>query len=284
MEYTFITGATGGIGKAFCRYYAKEGCNLFITGRSEEKLAALKEELLMLNDSISVKYLPADLTDRQSRDNLFAYTDNNEISVTRLVNVAGADIQKGFLSYTDDKVIFQIRVNVEATISLTHMFLERLDFGDTGNTKANRKNAGNKTSGKKKNLPEIITVSSLSGVSPMPYFQLYSATKACLTNFFKSLRVELKGKVNVTTVLPGGVYTRPDICDDIKGQGLWGKLSAKTPDFVVNKSVKGVRKNKKLVIPGFWNKSLYTLMKFVPENVKLKFIANRWKKQTKDAF
>lgn len=284
MEYTFITGATGGIGKAFCRYYAKEGRNLYITGRSEEKLAALKEELLMINDSISVKYLPADLTNRQSRDNLFTYADNNEISVTRLVNVAGADIQKGFLSYTDDKVIFQIRVNVEATISLTHMFLERLDFGDTGNTKANRKNAGNTTSGKKKNLPEIITVSSLSGVSPMPYFQLYSATKACLTNFFKSLRVELKGKVNVTTVLPGGVYTRPDICDDIKGQGLWGKLSAKTPDFVVNKSVKGVRKNKKLVIPGFWNKSLYTLMKFVPENVKLKFIANRWKKQTKDAF
>ena len=284
MEYTFITGATGGIGKAFCRYYAKEGRNLYITGRSEEKLAALKEELLMINDSISVKYLPADLTNRQSRDNLFTYADNNEISVTRLVNVAGADIQKGFLSYTDDKVIFQIRVNVEATISLTHMFLERLDFGDTGNTKANRKNAGNTTSGKKKNLPEIITVSSLSGVSPMPYFQLYSATKACLTNFFKSLRVELKGKVNVTTVLPGGVYTRPDICDDIKGQGLWGKLSAKTPDFVVNKSVKGVLKNKKLVIPGFWNKSLYTLMKFVPENVKLKFIANRWKKQTKDAF
>lgn len=284
MEYTFITGATGGIGKAFCRYYAREGCNLFITGRSEEKLTALKEELLMLNDSISVKYLPADLTDRQSRDNLFTYADNNEISVTRLVNVAGADIQKGFLSYTDDKVIFQIRVNVEATISLTHMFLERLDFGETGNTKANRKNIYNKTSGKKKNLPEIITVSSLSGVSPMPYFQLYSATKACLTNFFKSLRVELKGKVNVTTVLPGGVYTRPDICNDIKGQGLWGKLSAKTPDFVVNKSVKGVRKNKKLVIPGFWNKSLYTLMKFVPENVKLKFIANRWKKQTKDAF
>ena len=284
MEYTFITGATGGIGKAFCRYYAKEGCNLYITGRSEEKLASLKEELLMLNDSISVKYLPADLTDRQSRDNLFAYADSNEISVTRLVNVAGADIQKGFLSYTDDKVIFQIRVNVEATISLTHMFLERLDFGETGNTKASRKNTYNKTSGKKKNLPEIITVSSLSGVSPMPYFQLYSATKACLTNFFKSLRVELKGKVNVTTVLPGGVYTRPDICDDIKGQGLWGKLSAKTPNFVVNKSVKGVRKNKKLVIPGFWNKSLYTLMKFVPENVKLKFIANRWKKQTKDAF
>lgn len=284
MDYTFVTGATGGIGKAFCRYYAKEGSNLYITGRSEEKLAALKEELLKINDSISVKYLPADLTDRQSRDNLFAYADSSDISVTRLINVAGADIQKGFLNYTDDKVVFQIRVNVEATISLTHMFLERLDFGDTDNIKSDRKDSESHSGGKKKNLPEIITVSSLSGVSPMPYFQLYSATKACLTNFFKSLRVELKGKAKVTTVLPGGVYTRPDICDDIKGQGLWGKLSAKTPDFVVDKSVKGVRKNKKLVIPGFWNKFLYHLMKIVPENIKLKFIANRWKKQTKDAF
>lgn len=227
MEYTFITGATGGIGKAFCRYYAKKGCNLYVTGRSEEKLAALKEELLRINDSISVKYLPADLTDGRSRDELFNYADNNDISITRLINVAGADIQKGFLSYTDDKVIFQIRVNVEATISLTHMFLERLNFGDTGNTKADLKNSDGKSCGKK-TLPEIITVSSLSGVSPMPYFQLYSATKACLTNFFKSLRVELKGKVNVTTVLPGGVYTRPDICEDIKGQGLWGKLDRKS--------------------------------------------------------
>ena len=44
-----------------------------------------------------------------------------------------------------------------------------------------------------------------------------------------------------TTVLPGGVPTRPDIIQDIKGQGLWGKLSAKSPQFVAQTSLKKVK-------------------------------------------
>ena len=43
--FVFISGSTGGIGKAFCRLFAERGDKLFLTGRSEEKLAALKEEL-----------------------------------------------------------------------------------------------------------------------------------------------------------------------------------------------------------------------------------------------
>ena len=42
MTYTFISGATGGIGKAFANECAKLGYNLFLTGRSEEKLKNLK--------------------------------------------------------------------------------------------------------------------------------------------------------------------------------------------------------------------------------------------------
>ena len=85
----------------------------------------------------------------------------------------------------------------------------------------------------------------MSGVTPMPYFALYSATKAMLTSFFTSLHYELKKqKVKVTVVLPGGVYTRPDIIKEIKGQGLWGRLSAKSPEFVAEKSLKAVQKNK----------------------------------------
>lgn len=299
MEYTFITGATGGIGKAFAEYYAAKGCNLYVTGRSDEKLINLKTRLLEINPNISVVYRSADLTNEQSRNGLFEYADDLGLYITRLVNVAGADIQKAFINYTEEKVLFQIRVNVEATIALTHAFIKRLSFSEpslTFNNDIKSKNGqGLDANGSPKHdqnvnntaknpLPEIITVSSLSGVSPMPYFQLYSATKACLTNFFKSLRVELKGKVNVSTVLPGGVYTRPDVCKDIAGQGLWGKLSAKKPEYVVKTAAKAVKKNKKIVIPGFWNKFLYHVMKIVPEGIRLNFIANRWKKQTKDAF
>lgn len=261
-DFTFISGATGGIGKAFCIECASRGDNLFLTGRSEEKLLALKNELLSLNENIVIKTCACDLTCEEDRKNLLRKIDNDGVRFNNVINVAGVDIQKAFLDYTEEKVLFQIRVNVESTISLTHALLSR----------------------RGENL-KIITVSSMSGVSPMPYFALYSATKAMLTNFFTSLRIELKGEgVKVTTVLPGGVPTRPDIIEDIKGQGLWGKLSAKSPKFVAQGALKAVEKNKNKYIPGGFNKLLYFIMKLIPQKLQLIFIAKRWKKQTKDAF
>ena len=102
--------------------------------------------------------------------------------------------------------------------------------------------------------------------------------------FFFLLAFGEKQNVKITTVLPGGVPTRPDIVADIKGQGLWGKLSAKQPSFVAEKSLKKVKKNKRIYIPGFFNRFLYRLMKILPLGVKMRFIARRWKKIKKDAF
>ena len=72
--------------------------------------------------------------------------------------------------------------------------------------------------------------------------------------------------------------------EDIKGQGLWGKLSKKSPEFVAEKSLKAVKKNKVKYIPGGFNRLLNFIMKLLPKKIVLRFIARRWKKQTKDAF
>ena len=262
MGYTFITGATGGIGKAFSFECAKRGYDLYLTGRSKEKLASLKESLKKVNEKIDIKTYPCMLDKAEERDKLVADIRSQEIIVERIINVAGVDTQLTFTDYTKEKAEFQIRVNLESTVSLTHELLQLR--GDR---------------------LELITISSMSGVTPMPYFALYSATKAALTSFFTSLRLEMKGKgVKCTTVLPGGVYTREDICKDIEGQGLWGKLSAKTPEYVAEKSLKAVKKNKAIYVPGFFNKFLYFTMKLVPTAIQMKFIAHRWKNITKDAF
>lgn len=261
MAYTFISGATGGIGKAFAIEVAKKNCELFLTGRSEQKLIQLKEQIL--NEyQINVEYFACDLTQTDSRSAMINYIDQKGLKFNRIINVAGVDIQKPFMDYTPEKVIFQTRVNTEATIALTHALLSRRE----GNT-------------------ELVTIASMSGASPMPYFALYSATKAMLINFYTSLHYELKKEgVKVTVVMPGGVPTRPDIIEDIKGQGLWGKLSSKPASFVATKSLKAVRKNKVKYIPGGFNRFLYYIMKLVPKAIVLRFIANRWKKQSKDAF
>ena len=72
MDFTFISGATGGIGKAFCYELAKQSKNLFITGRSQEKLNILKAEIVE-KYNVNVDCFASDLTDEKSRQSMLDY-------------------------------------------------------------------------------------------------------------------------------------------------------------------------------------------------------------------
>ena len=259
--YALITGATGGLGKAFVFALAKKGYDLILTGRSEEKLLALKEEILQ-EYAVQIHTISADLSNENARFVLMQEIEKKDLRISMLVNVAGADVQKAFTQYSQEKLIFQCRVNFETAVALCRFAIER---------KAERL--------------EIINISSVSGIYPMPYFAIYSATKGALTSFSVALREEMKGQnVSVTAILPGAMPTRADIKEQIKGQGLWGKLAAKSPEWVAEYSIKAVRKNKRKKIPGFWNKVMRVSTAWLPTAWRLKFIARRWSKISKDAF
>lgn len=256
-KYAFITGATGGLGKAFVYALAKRGYALILTGRSEDKLLALKQEL-----NVPVIVCPADLSKADERTALFEEMEKQGIKINMLVNVAGADIQKPFTDYTQEKIAFQCRVNFETAVSCCHFAI---------------KNRAERL--------EIINITSVSGIYPMPYFAIYSATKSALTSFSVALREEVKGKnIAVTAILPGAMPTREDIKEQIKGQGLWGKLAVKSPAWVAEYSLKMVKKNKAKKIAGFWNKVMRVGTACIPTKCKLRFIAKRWSKISKDAF
>ena len=261
-KYALITGATGGLGKAFVHETAKQGYALLLTGRSEKKLLALKKELAQAYPHAEVRVYPADLADANSRTAMTDKIAEAGIKLSLLANVAGADVQKGLTEYTQEKLAFQCRVNFEAAVSLCRFAI-----------------------GQKAERLKIVNVSSVSGIYPMPYFAIYSATKGALTSFSQALREEMKGKgVYVTAVLPGAMPTREDIKEQIKGQGLWGRLAAKSPEAVAKASLKAVEKNKRTVIVGFWNKLMRIGTCWLPTSWRLKFIARRWSKISKDAF
>ena len=261
-KYALVTGATGGLGKAFVKELAKTGYALLLTGRSEEKLLALQEELKKEYPDLETHSYPADLADENSRGEMMRKIADEGIKISLLANVAGADVQKGLTEYTQEKIAFQCRVNFEAAVALCRFAIAQ---------KAARL--------------EIVNVSSVSGIYPMPYFAIYSATKGALTSFSQSLRAEMQGQnVAVTAILPGAMPTREDIKAQIKGQGLWGKLAAKTPQEVAKASLKAVKKNKRKVIVGFWNKMMRAGTCWLPTSLRLKFIAHRWSKISKDAF
>ncbi len=262
MPYTLITGSTGVLGKAFCMQFAKRGNNLFLSGRSKEKLQKLKDEITLSYPNIKIDFFPCDLQNKEDRESTFAYIDNCGYEIDRLVNVAGADVQKPFLEYDQQKVAFQIRATFEGAVSMTLYALSKF-----------------------KAKGEVLTVSSMSGTTPMPYFALYSACKGALTSFMKSIRYEVKNKgIKVVTVAPGAIPTREDIKEDIKKQGLTGKLSCKSVDYVVEKSLKALKKNKAFTVPGFFNKLVYFLTKITPSKIQMKVVEKKFKNKTKDAF
>ncbi len=260
--YALITGATGGLGKAFAFALAGRKCKLILTGRSEEKLIALKNELLEKFAITDVAIFAADLSNGDSRYEMIEKMRAAGYRIRLLVNAAGVDVQKPFENYSQEKIAFQCRVNFEAAVSLCRFAID---------SRAERL--------------EILNVSSVSGLYPMPYFAIYSATKTALTSFSVALREELKGKnAAVCAILPGAMPTRDDIKEQIKGQGLWGKLAAKSPESVAEYALKAVRKNKAKAIVGFWNKVMRIGTIWLPQSWKLKFIAKRWSKISKDAF
>ncbi|MCD8309169.1 MAG: SDR family NAD(P)-dependent oxidoreductase [Clostridia bacterium] len=259
-SYTLITGATGVLGGEFCMQCAASGENLYLTGRSKEKLQSLRSTIAEKFPDINIIAMPCNLDDEHSRAELFADAANYKFS--RLVNCAGADIQKAFCEYDEKKLVFQIRGLYEGAVSLSRFCIEH-----------RAESLG------------IINISSVSGIYPMPYFAIYSSLKGALTSFSVALAAELKGSgVTVTAVLPGAIYTRADVKEYIKEQGLWGKIAAKNPAFVVKKSLKAAAKGKVKYIPGFANKLMNITTKFVPARLRTKFIAAKWANKSKDAF
>lgn len=260
-EYVLITGASGVLGGAFAREIGKLGYNMILTGRTPLKLDKIVAECRSSFKG-SVYGCVADFSKTQGASEIERFVLSRGFKIKMLVNVAGADIQKPFEEYTSEKILFQCRTNFESAVRLTRFAL------------------ANGT----QDL-QILNVSSVSGIYPMPYYALYSATKGALTSFSVALREEVKKKgVHVTAVLPGAIPTRPDVKAQIQKQGLWGKLAQKPPEFVVKKSLKALKKNKAKLIPGFWNKFMNATTKFLPLRWKLKYIAKRWKNLQKDAF
>ena len=261
--YTLITGACGGLGGAFVRLLAARGEPLFLTGRDQTRLSALADKLRAEYPDLPVRYAACDLTDGNSRLALFAATDASRVRFRRLIYAAGADIQKAFERYDEEKLVFQTRVNFEGAVSIIRGVTARAAMDGT---------------------TELLTVGSMSGNCPMPYFVLYSAAKKALEQFSVALRVELKGRAKVTCILPGSMPTREDIKKNIREHGFWTRISALPPEKVAAAALKAVKRNRKTKTIGFWNHIIRFGTRLAPRSLQLRFVARRWKKTEKDAF
>jgi NADP-dependent 3-hydroxy acid dehydrogenase YdfG len=186
-KLALISGATSGIGKASAELFAKEGWNLVITGRRQERLDVLAKKLSEEN-KINVITLCFDVANRSELQKAIAKHQSDLETIDVLINNAGLALGKSpFQDGLDSDWETMIDTNVKGLIYLTK---EIIPFF------------------LKKKSGHIINVSSTASRDMYPGGNVYSATKSAVDALTKSLRLDLlEHNIKVSSVAPGMVQT-----------------------------------------------------------------------------
>ena len=181
-----ITGGTGGIGQAIARDLAQRGAALLLTYRSDrDRAEALRDELRTLGAEVEVEAV--DVTDRQQVERLAAVAKGFCGGVNALVNSAGVK-QDGPLFMMQDAAWDQVvGVNLGGVFNVCRALVP-------GFMRARR--------------GAVVNVASVSGLVGVPGQSNYSASKAGVVGFTRSLAKEAgRAGVRVNAVAPGYIET-----------------------------------------------------------------------------
>ncbi len=250
-----ITGATGGLGKAFAVECASRGWDLFLTDISE---AALHRLSLSLSNTYNtnVHYLSCDLTDFDFRTELFDHLHTTGRTFNFLINIAGLDYEGPFAERTRDQIRTMLRLNIEANLEMTHEIMKLRDPTRTF---------------------RIINVASLAAYYPMPVKAMYSSSKRFLLNFSRALGEELRSQdATVTALCPAGMPTTPTCIEAIEAQGFAGRITTCYVGYVAAGTINRALKGKSVYIPGLLNRMLKVAGTIIPSSFVTRVIGIRW--------
>lgn len=182
----FITGATSGFGRASARRFAAAGWSLILTGRRQERLQALQDEL---SGQVPVHLATLDVRDEQAVQQVVNELPAPFKRVKALLNNAGLALAPQ-PAYQVDLVDWHtmIDTNIKGLVNVTHALLPTLIATGEG--------------------ASIINLGSVAGQWPYPGSHVYGASKAFVQQFSYNLRCDLIDKqVRVTDIAPGMAET-----------------------------------------------------------------------------
>ena len=245
MSYALITGASKGIGKAIAVELAKRKYNLLLLARSADLLADLAHELKE-KYGVETAHLAIDLAIPGADEKILQWCTLHNYKVNILVNNAGFGLAGPFDRYSREENAALIQVNISSLVQLCQAFLPMLKTQDRS---------------------YILNIASSSAYQSVPLLNLYSASKAFVLHFSRSLSHELKGtSVSVTAISPGPTDTdfpnRAQMNDKTKKTA--GKLHM-SPQAVALIAVNALFAGKREVVTGFVNKLGVFLVWLLPK-------------------
>ena len=247
-----VTGASGGIGLAIAEEFALRGHSVVLVARSKEKL---ETEARRLAETYAVEtgFYPADLTDPAARENLVASVSQDGRPIDVLVNNAGFATYGFFYELPPEGETAMVRLNVEALVSLSNLFLPGM---------VARRRGG------------LLNVASTAAFQPGPLMATYYATKAFVLSHGEALSNEVaEHGVTVTTLCPGPTdsdFQRSAAMEESKLL----KAGLMDTSTVARAGVSGFLAGKRVVIPGFRNQFGAFMAWLMPRNVVTRVVRN----------
>jgi 3-hydroxy acid dehydrogenase / malonic semialdehyde reductase len=180
-----ITGATAGIGKACAEIFAKNNFDLILTGRREERLVHIKNEL-EAKHACNVKTLCFDVRNNKKVEEALSTLVNSPIDV--LINNAGlalglSRIHEGELSDWET----MIDTNIKGLLYVSRQVMPQMVKRSSGH---------------------IINIGSIAGKETYLNGNVYCATKHAVDSLSKAMRIDLLPYgIRVTAIHPGAVET-----------------------------------------------------------------------------
>ncbi|WP_255297641.1 SDR family NAD(P)-dependent oxidoreductase [Anaerophaga thermohalophila] len=181
-----VTGASSGIGKATAAMLARNGFDLIVTGRRENRLSELKNKLE--NNNVKVKVLAFDIRDRKAMHEAWNSLADDWKQIDLLVNnaglAAGAEpVQDG--DWNDWEQM--IDTNIKGLLAISQLVIPEMI---------------------KRRQGHIINVSSIAGTEVYANGNVYCASKHAVHALTKGMRIDLlPHNIKVSSVSPGMVET-----------------------------------------------------------------------------
>ncbi|RAJ87894.1 hypothetical protein CLV59_101659 [Chitinophaga dinghuensis] len=247
MSYALVTGAAKGIGKAIAAALAEKNYHLLLVdldGQALEDTATT----LAATYRVHVHALHQDLSATDALQKVVQFTTPYHDQLQVVVNNAGYGLNGAFEHIPLPNSFNIIDVNIRAQVGLSHAYIPVL---------------------RKFQKAYLLNVVSTTAYQPVPYLNIYAATKAFALSFTRSLRYELRRTgISVSALSPGSTDT-----DFVNRAGMGTRTRAiadrfnMTSEAVAKIAIRGLFNGKAEIIPGFTNKLNAWLPKFFPKTL-----------------
>jgi short-subunit dehydrogenase len=246
-KWALVTGASSGIGVALARELAAHGAKLILTARRKERLESLAAELTAKGTEVRV--IPANLIDPAAPLEIWDATEGAGLEVDILVNNAGLGQYGAFCESPAEQELSQVRVNCEAVVRLSRLFLPRMVERGRG---------------------WVLVLASTASFQPVPYLSTYAATKAFDRFFALGIAAEVaRFGVKVTALCPGP--TESEFFDVARAGAFKGRGVQQTAD-VARLAVEALARGQRTIVPYFGGRFTAFLVRFLPVGLLTRLI------------